>query len=251
MIELKKLAIHEIVKNALINEASAFITSRCLQVNQTNIALVEKLNDSYKSDKIVYAIFDPGDDKYFPKQFRKYYEAVNKTDQLYLTFTKNVTANLKNQIMHVVLAKGGFLVFAEYTSDNIDYIGIYLVRDTLGVVFNKNLDDNNVEVSSVTYMNTDKLVMACRINLNKLALLNGKYLTFLRRGQVEVADYFTTWISAAQPESSKEFSEHLYAMVNMMPLPINPETEQPYELNLYRQKIVTYIKEKNKVVDLG
>ncbi len=250
MINLTKLAIHEIVKESQTNEATAFITNGCLAINDMNRALVEKLNDSYKSDKIVYAIFDTGDDKYFRTQFVQYNSATDKADSLFLTFTKNVTENLKNQIRHVTLAKGGFLVFVEYTHDGHNYIGVFIVRDTKGVVFNKDLTAHNVQVSSVTYMNTDKLVLACRINLNKFAANDGKYLTFLRRGQAEVSDYFTNWIAAAQPESSKEFTEHLYNMVNGMTLPINPETSQPYELNLYRQKLVSYIKEKNKVVDL-
>lgn len=248
MITINRIAIHEIVKEAQYNEASTFITSACLTVNETTIALVEKLHDSYKSDNLVYAVFNFQPDSYFPTQFQTYNSA--KNDNVFLNFTRLVTQNLRNKIVSVTLAKGGFVVYADYTNAGNNYVGVFFIRDAQGVVFNKNLSAHNVEINSVTYMNTEKLVMACRINIDKLASNDGKYLTFLRRGQAEISDYFFDWICSMQPESSKEFTEHLYEMVNGMDLPLNRDTGLPIDLNIHRQNVVNYVRERNRIVDL-
>ena len=250
MINLKKLAIHEIVKESQTNEATTFLSNSCLNINNVTSGLVEQLNASYKSDSLIYAVFDFSPDKYFPSQFSSYENLATTTNANFLTFTQNVTTNLRNQIVNITLAKGGYLVYVEYVFNNINYLGIFFIRDATGVVFNKNTTEHNVEVTPTTYMNIDKLVMACRINLDKYSSNNGKYLTFLRRRQAEVSDYFLNWISIILPESSKEFTETLYSMVNNMSLPIDPDTGVQYDLNSYRQKIVNYIREKNKIVDL-
>jgi nucleoid-associated protein YejK len=35
-----------------------------------------------------------------------------------------------------------------------------------------------------------------------------------------------------------------------MPLPLNPDTKLPIDINIYRQRLVSYIREKNRIVDL-
>lgn len=245
---INRIAIHEIVKERQINEASAFITNACLNINTTTTDLITKLHDSYKSDSIIYALFNLAPDSFFPNQFILYNN--KKADKSFLTFTQEVTKNLKNQIIHKTLAKGGFLVYVDYENGGINYLGVFLIRDAQGVVFNKDEKAGNVDIKSVTYMNTEKLVMACRINLNKFSEKDGKYLTFLRRGQAEISEYFFDWICSDQPESSKDFTESLYDIVSKMPLPINPETKLPIDINIYRQRLVNYIREKNRFVNL-
>ena len=247
-IKLNRIAIHEIVKESQVNSASTFITKACLTINDTINDFVKKLHESYKSDSVVYAVFNLEPDSYFPNQFIKY--NTKKANASFLSFTQEVTKNLKNKIVHVTLAKGGFLVYVDYENSGVNYLGVFLIRDAQGVVFNKDEKAGNVAINAVTYMNTEKLVMACRINLNKFESKEGKYLTFLRRGQAEISEYFFDWICSEQPESSKDFTESLYNIVSQMDLPLNPETNLPIDINIYRQKLVGYIREKNRIVDL-
>jgi nucleoid-associated protein len=248
MITINRTAIHEIVKESHVNSATTFITNACLSINDTTKDFVKKLHESYKSDSVVYALFNLEPDSYFPNEFIKY--NTKKANTSFLTFTQNVTKNLKNKIAHVTLAKGGFLIYVDYENSGTNYLGVFLIRDAQGVVFNKDEIAKNVAINSVTYMNTEKLVMACRINLDKFESKDGKYLTFLRRGQAEISEYFFDWICSEQPESSKDFTESLYNIVSLMPLPLNPDTKLPIDINIYRQKLVNYIREKNRIVDL-
>jgi nucleoid-associated protein len=165
MIKINRIAIHEIVKESHVNSASTFITNACLSVNNTVNDFVQKLHESYKSDSVVYAIFNTNADSFFPNQFVNY--SAKKGNSSFLKFTQEVTKNLKNKIVHVTLAKGGFLVYVDYENSGTNYMGVFLIRDAQGVVFNKDEKAGNVEINSVTYMNTEKLVMACRINLDK------------------------------------------------------------------------------------
>ena len=73
----------------------------------------------------------------------------------------------------------------------------------------------------------------------------------MRKGQPDVAEYFIQWISASQPESSKHFTERLYDLVSLMPLPVDFETGEIIELNNFRDKVVKYVKDRGRMVDLN
>lgn len=247
---LNKIVIHELLKVRGQNVAETFISNSLLPINQTTFNLVEKLNSSYNSDKIMYAVFDEQPDRFFPLNFREYKNSL-QTDDLFLDFTRLIINNLRDLIRLVNLATGGFFVFTEYNINGVDFFGAFLIRDTKGVIFNKNEDEHRVEIDTINYMNTEKLAMASRIHIPKFLSDDGRYITFMRKGQPDVADYFIQWISASQPESSKHFTERLYDLVSVMPLPFDFETGEQLDINTFRDKVVKYVKDRGKMVDLN
>lgn len=247
---LNKIVIHELLKARGQNVAETFISNSLLPINDTTIDLVEKLNSSYNSDKIMYAVFDDQPDRVFPTRFGEY-KGSQQSDLIFLDFTKVIINNLRDLIRLVNLATGGFIVFTEYNINGIDFFGAFLIRDTKGVIFNKNEEEHRVEIDTIKYMNTEKLAMASRIHIQKYLNADGRYITFMRKGQPDVADYFIQWISASQPESSKHFTERLYELVSIMPLPVDFETGEEIDLNNFRDRVVKYVKDRGRMVDLN
>ncbi|TBX69626.1 nucleoid-associated protein [Flavobacterium silvisoli] len=248
--ELYRIIIHELSKVRGQNTAETFLSNSLLPNSEITTGLVEKLNNSYNNDKIIYAVFDEGSGRTFPSNFRGYKES-SQSENEFIDFSKMMVNNLRELISLVTLATGGFLVFTEYSVNGIGFLGIFLIRDTQGVIFNRNEANHQVEIDTITYMNTEKLAMACRIHIPKYLSNDGRYITFMRKGQNDVADYFIKWISAAQPESSKHFTERLYDLVSLMPLPNDFETGEQLDINTFREKLVRYIKDRGRMVDLN
>lgn len=146
-------------------------------------------------------------------------------------------------------SKGGYLTFCEYHVNNDRFLGVFLIRDTEGLIFNRDRENNAVQIDTITYLDTNKLAMGCRINYSKYIINSGKYLTFMRR-QTTMSEYFLNWVAAAQPESSKEFTQTLYRMITQMPKPIDPDTNEEYDTNKFRDKAKEVIKDNNGNVNL-
>jgi len=249
--EIERIVIHELEKDRGNVFPDVFISNQLIPVVDNTITLVSKLHDSYKSDKIIYALFDNSPSRYFPRRYKEYFES-QRNDRDFIDFTEQVLKDLRTLMSRITFATGGFFVFTEYIVNGTAFLGIFLIRDTNGVMFNKNesLGNRIVELDTVQYMNIDKMAMACRININKYETNTGKYLTFVKRRQAQISGYFIDWIAAAQPESSKEFTETLYDMISNMPTPIDPDTEEQMELNKYRQEVAFLLRGNRGNVDL-
>ncbi len=69
---LTKIIIHELKKERDSNEVELILSDETIPINNDSIALVQALSDTYKSDKILYAVFDNSEGKYFPEKFSEY-----------------------------------------------------------------------------------------------------------------------------------------------------------------------------------
>lgn len=68
--ELSKIIIHELIKESESNEVELILSEELIPNNVESTALVTALSDSYKSDRILYAVFDNSEGKYFQKSLQ-------------------------------------------------------------------------------------------------------------------------------------------------------------------------------------
>jgi len=250
--EIQRVIIHELIKNQGITEARGFLTNAVLDMNEETANLVETLDKSFKRDFINYAVFNEEGQDDFPHYFEQYQRSTEDSDELFVTFTRSATLNLKQIIRNVIFAKGGYLVFAKYIVNDTPYIGIYLIRDEKGILFNKNSEARSFSIGSVSYLNTNKLAMGCRINLLKYSNRDGRYVAMIKNNLADISDYFRNWINVVQPESSTEYTNTLFQIVSTINAPINPDTNEPYPLDEFRKNVHDYIKSRpNKSVNMA
>ena len=246
--ELRKVAIHEIQKERGVNETNLILSDEQIQITENVEALISALLSSYKGDKILYAVFNNSEGNYFPERYISYKNS-ERNDRDFIDFTKNALANLNPIIRAKTLASGGYFIFAEYSVNNINFFSIFLVRDTEGKILRRT--EHSYEIDTIEYLDTRNLAMACRINESKLDNGEDNYLSFTQVKQKEIADYFLDWISVEQLESSTEYTKSLYEIVNQIPPPIDPETNQEYPIEEHRNNVYNYITSNpNKVVNL-
>jgi len=231
---LTKLVVHELIKVSGSTHVNLITSDQLIPVDDQSESLVTALLKSYSGDKILYAEFDSSPGKYFPVRFDTYKQS-QRTDRDFLDFSIDSIGNLVTFIQPKTLARGGYLVFAEYSNNGTNFTSIFLIRDTEGKLLKR--VNNSYEIKTIEYLDTNNLAMACRINENKIANGESNYLSFTRHRQQEVSDYFTDWISAAQLESSTEFTNSLYNIINNIPLPVNVETNAPFTIDEVRNMV--------------
>lgn len=230
---IHKIIVHELSKNPGSRDVRLSLSTSLIPVDEESTGLITALLNAYRSDSLLNAQFDDSPGRYFPERFQTYRHS-ERTDAEFIGFTSDAVGNLETIIRGKQAAKGGYLVFCEYTIMTMNFTAIFLIRDVEGKVLRRTA--NSYSISRVEYLETNHLAMACRINENIIET-EQNYLTFTKLRQQEFSDYFTDWICIRQVRSSTEFTNALYTIINGMPLPLNPETGRPYDLTDIRGRV--------------
>jgi len=235
--DVSKVVVHQLNKNEGEQRASVDISEELLDIDDLSTNLVRKLDASYRRTEITYAVFDDTNSNIFPDEFRRYIQRSDENS--FLAFSKNAILNLKDKVESISPAKGGFLVFSQYEIDYREYIGIYLIRDTVGMLFRKNRGRSAFVINPTEHLDLDKLAMACRIDLDLYRAANGKYLSFMKRKMNDISEYFINWISVSDRESNKLLTKNLLSLVNLVDrLPVDENNQEisrdDFKIEVYR-----------------
>ena len=66
---LKKIIVHEIQKNAGEKESNVTLSNELIANDRQSSSLVSTLLGSYRGDKILYAVFEDEGGHYFPEKY--------------------------------------------------------------------------------------------------------------------------------------------------------------------------------------
>jgi len=237
--EVDKIVVHELIKQQKELSATVFLTTEYLEKNVKSDRLGLKLNESFSKDDITHGIFKMEANEFY-YHFNEYRNS--QSPAAFIEFSSIVTGELSGIISNEFWAKGGFLVFVEYSVNNTRFAGVYLIRDVEGVLFQKNEKDNTFAINTAPYIDTNKLAMGCRINIDKLENHDGNHLSLIKNGQKDISEYFFTWIGVDKPESNKEFTEKLFNIISDLKPAIDPESGEPYDINSMREFAFNSIK---------
>ena len=121
-------------------------------------------------------------------------------------------------------------------------MGIFLVRDMEGVVFSKKEEAEAFALNTVTYLNTEKLAMACRILVGKFQAGEGRCVELIKhaKSQKAISEYFIQWIGLERPESSRDLTNTFLEMVNELPMPVDEETGEAMPQQQFHEKVLQF-----------
>ena len=240
--ELHQLIIHELEKEAESSEARLFLTDQLLPRDEKAEVLVEKLNQTFvqKEDTLQGYLSSP-EDALFPGYLHLLIEQ-DISEEAFITFSRDTMNALQLALQGVVGAKGGYLVYADYTEFDSRILSIFLVRDTEGLVFQKQESETAFALNPVTYLNMDKLAMACRIRIDRYETGSGRYVELIKhaKSQKEISEYFINWIGLDRPETSKELTHSFLEMVEELPLPVDNETGEVMGEGQFREQVLNF-----------
>ena len=240
--------IHEIEKQPQVNGAVSFLSEVLLSINADTSRLAQSLNSAFSREKSSYGNFETSANLFYNNMM---VHQIAQTDKSFIEFTKEVTRNLTTILSTIFFAKGGFFVFCKYSIVNSNFISVYLVRDVEGVLFNKDNVNHTFQISPVKYLDTNKLAMGARVNMDKLTNNDNNHITLTNSNQSDISDYFIDWIGMTRPESNADFTNNLFQIISSINKPININTGQIYDINDFREATYDLIKATpNKVVNL-
>lgn len=213
---LNKIIIHEIQKYQGSNDVEEFLSEETLAIDNATSFVAETLNKSFTKNNIYRGEFLPASpERVFRSRFISYINYENN-DETFIDFTKRVVHNLTTRLEGVTQAKGGYLVCAEYKSNDQTFLSIFLVRDTDRVLFNRDAANHTFSVEMTENVDTDKLAMACRVNVPSYRLNSQNYLQYIRNHQAEVSQYFIDWINAAESASSRDHTRSFVRLIEQV-----------------------------------
>ncbi|MCB0585038.1 MAG: nucleoid-associated protein, partial [Phaeodactylibacter sp.] len=237
------LIIHELEKEPEHIEARLFLAEAATPLDSRADLLVEKLNHTFlQKEDILHGYLSAPGDALFPGYFQHLVDE-QLTEEAFIAFSRDTMNALQLNLQGVVGAKGGYLVYALYEVENTRMLGLFLVRDTEGLAFRKEGEDAAAFLlDTVTYLNTDKLAMACRIHINRFEEGQGRFVELIKhaRSQKEISEYFVNWIGLERPESSKTLTQSFLQMVEELPMPVDESTGEKMEEGRFREKVLNF-----------
>ena len=241
-LQLNQLIIHELEKDIESSEANVFLSEEVLPLSEQATALIAKLNDTFigKND-LLHAYLASPEDALFPGYFQELVES-GLSETAFVEFSRNTMNALQLSLQGVIGAKGGYLVYADFTYFDTRSLGIYLVRDTEGVVFRRQAERAAFDLDTTTHLDINKLAMACRITIGKFQQDNGRYVDLIKhaKSQKEISEYFINWVGLEQPETSKELTETFMHVVDQLPLPVSADTGSAMPEQEFREKVLKF-----------
>jgi len=234
--ELHFVIVHNIRKVAKRTGATIQTSEEVLDINDDNvIKLVTELNDRYRVKNQTNGIFDPAARTRFRSELETFLATPDEAS--FINFTQQTANDLRAQIDPIAPAKGGFLVFAQYR-DYRDYVAVFFVRDTTGMLFKMN--HRSYGINQVDHIDFEKMSMACRINEELFDDESGRYLSFINKKTDAASKYFSSWISAADVETNKEDTKNLHELFKSLPPPPD-ENGQPQDKDSFLNNIFRHI----------
>ena len=246
---IHKAIIHKLEKEAQTVEATLNLAETVNDINESTTQLFVKLRSIYNKDNSLYGRFDIENPTSFQDDFH-IYRASDRSDENFIHLTRKLSQHLRNLVIQEPLAKGGYLVFTEYTRGDYLYTSVFLVRDTQGVIFSESA--TGFVIDDITYVDTSRLAMACRINHTLMADDSSRYISLTKRTQQSaISSYFSNWIGITNRNSNLVSTNNLLRIINNIELPTNTESGEVYTRNEFRQQVYDLVvTSPSKTVDL-
>lgn len=264
-LHLHHLVIHELSKEPGSNEVELFLSEQPVPADDNALRLVEKLNAPfYLSEDTLNGSLKKEEGSPVPRALQTLF-ATGLSAAAFLEFSREAMQSLQYGLQGVVGAKGGYFVFAHY--DQVverrqsyheqalkvhrPQLGIFLLRDTDGLIFSRTPGTNSFQLDTVTYLNMEKLAMAALIDIDRYHSewpkgddeQRERYVRMIRyaRSQKEISDYFVNWIGLDREESNRELTQTFVAVVNGLPLPVDPETGEVMEESDFLEEVHQFV----------
>ncbi len=244
---VKRITIHKIEKEQGKTDANLILSNHLLPVNNETSFLCSKLNEAFRKDeRVIKTDFRNNHINSFQSGVRSFLET--STDECFYQFTKSSIQRMTDLLSHNNFATGGYYVYIEYSYENSNFIVISIVRDSKEVTFSPN--DSDFIIHTINIIKTEKLAMACRIEIDQLINKESRYLQFTHKQEKHSA-YFTDWIEAELIDRSEEDSDKLLHIINNIKLPIDKTTNEVYKDEKFRKEVLNLINTSGKIADIN
>ncbi|RUA33693.1 MAG: hypothetical protein DSY77_08980, partial [Bacteroidetes bacterium] len=246
--EVTRIIIHQISKEQGVIEAHLDLSENLIPIENEVTFLTEKLSKSFNKDERVIKINFLEDQDVFQKSLNIFLN--NDTDDDFKEFSVKSINRLKDILLGVIFATGGYVIFIEYEINGTEFVSVFIVRDSKEVTLEKSDSNNEFIVQLTKIIKTENLAMAVRIETAKLLNGDDRYLHFTHvKGNT--SEYFIKWIEADIVNKSKEDTRTFIGMLNHVDVPIDNLTGEKMEESTFRKRVHDYINTAGGVINLN
>ena len=162
IIEINHIIIHKIDKKQ--NDISELQKTEyeCEKTDPLTIKLSNELYNVFNHN-INFGNFDNKEES--NASFKVLLDEYNNEIKTFIEFTQQAMDLLKVHMDSENFSKGGYLVFTDILCNQVHYLVVYFVRDKEGVSLE--IKEEKVYITNEVHIDTDKLAMACRVNLDQ------------------------------------------------------------------------------------
>lgn len=234
---LHRLIVHELHKQAEERDVTLRLSNELLSSDDNAVELVAALDQMFeRKPDLMQGYLAGADESLFPGHYQVWLEEGQGRDA-FIHFSKETMRALQLALTGVIGAKGGYLLYADYTIDEQRMLGMFLIRDKAGLVFQQRSDEAGFELDTTQFLDIDHLAMACRI-------LNGpgRNVQLIRhaRTQSKISQYFQDWVGLQNGESSTELTHTFLDAVDNLPMPMDKETGNAMEESDFKRALIQY-----------
>ena len=215
------LIVHELRKQPESAETELLLSTETLPITDQSIELIGRLDQIFerKNDLLQGFLAEP-DESLFPAYYETWLmEGRDRTN--FVSFSNDTMKVLEQSLRGVIGAKGGYLLYADYTMEEQRMLGIFLIRDTQGMIFVSDEEESALRLTTTHYLDVDHMAMAVRLLAG-----TGRNVQMIRhaRTQSSISQYFTDWVGLDRPETSAELTQSFLELVEELPVPKDRET---------------------------
>ncbi|NJC26042.1 nucleoid-associated protein [Neolewinella antarctica] len=229
------LIVHELKKQPEMADAELILSKAPLAITEQSQELIGRLDEIFerKNDLLQGFLAEP-DESLFPAYYQNWLND-GRNRENFIVFSNDTMKILRQSLQGVIGAKGGYLLYADYTMEEQRMLGIFLIRETPGLVFVP--EDDHLKLSSTQYLDVDHMAMAVRLLAGK-----GRTVQMIRhaRTQGSISQYFTDWVGIDRPETSAELTQNFLELVEELPVPTDKETGFAMNEGEFEKALVKY-----------
>jgi nucleoid-associated protein YejK len=234
---LERLIIHRIIRDpAAAGGFELVISNRQVELDAKATNFVSELHNRYRGIRQSNGNFRTTGNPFFT-QFQEYH--VHTQDNIFIEFTSGTLPGLQTA-MTGTAAKGGYLVFADYTVDASRYVGIFLIRNRQGSRLEHESRATTFRINETEHVDFEHLAMACRIHMGRYAGGVEPYLTFINTRGAD-SEFFKTWVGVGPLVDSTEYTQNLLKILKALPPPLG-HNKQHKEPTAFLNEVYTHIK---------
>jgi hypothetical protein len=220
--KIKHIIIHNIEKEVGMPPKIQYSEHEMDLFDNKVYTLISNLYDFF-SRTIKYGIFSSDADNIFHSKFNEIAKQ-NIENDMFIEFSREVIKDLKSRMESIPQSKGGYVIFTELDNNNNNFFVVFVVRDKTSPHFS--YKNKQIQINESIHINTDKLAMACRINIDAYKNSDERYLSFLSVVQQDASKYFIDWIGAIAQQRSTEDTKAFKKIINNVDLPKDDDGQE-------------------------
>lgn len=216
---LKRIIIHELIKEAGKTEASFVPSTSLLTVNEGLTSMIQEVHESFEKLINSYHKFKPNSEHKSIFINVDKYTSNDETDDRFINWSRLGMRELEDAIKSIPFATGGYYVFSDYEINGLQFLSIVIVRNKEAFNIKWDPATEMYNVDSTENINIEQMAMGFRLNVNLYkARGNRNYIALINKKGDGASQYFKEWVCVDEGTGPKQNTNNFIDIIKKIGL---------------------------------